>query len=78
MIRAVRQKEAEDASFQPVCASLRQTSSRDRDSEGAAVIKHPLSIGNRAWDHESVSVKRKKAQGSYLDSWHNAESSGGD
>ena len=40
-MRAVRHQETEDKSFRPVCASLRQTSSKDRDGVGAAVEKTP-------------------------------------
>ena len=67
-MRVVRRKEAEDASSHPVCASLYQKSSMNRDSEGAAVIKYTLSGGDRAWDHKSGSVKRKRAQTSTQDS----------
>ena len=77
-VRAVRRQEAEDARFHPVCASLRLTSSKDRDSEGAAVAKHPPFGGGRAQDHESGSVTRRKAQAPSLDSSYHAESSGGD
>ena len=38
------------------------TSSKDRDSEGAAVLKHPLSGSDRAPVHKSGFVKRNKAQ----------------
>ena len=75
---AVRRQEAEDASSYPVGAPLRQMSSKDRGSEGAAVIKLPVSGGDRARDHESGSVKRKRAQNPSLDSSHDAESSAGD
>ena len=37
-MRAVRRKEAEVSSIHLVCASLRQMSSKDRYSEGAAVV----------------------------------------
>ena len=43
-MRAVHLQEAEDASSHPVCTSLRHTSSRDRDSEGAAVVEHPFLV----------------------------------
>ena len=45
---ALRRQKAEDAGSQRVLASFRQTSSKYRDSEGAAVVKHPLSGGDRA------------------------------
>ena len=55
-MRAVRLQEAEDVSFYLVFTSLRQMSSRDRDSEDAAVVKHPLSAGDCARGHEGGSV----------------------
>ena len=77
-MRTVRRKEAEDSSFHPLYASPRQTSSRDRDSEGAAVAKHPLTRGDHAREHGSGSVTRKGVKAKLLDSSHGAESSGGD
>ena len=77
-MRSVRRQEAEDATFGPVCASLLETSSKDYDSEGAAVVKHPLSGGDCARNQESGSVKRSKAKTSSLDSSHDVESSVGD
>ena len=72
---AKRRQEAENASFHPVCASLRQTSSKDRNSEGAAVAKHQRSGGDRTRDHETGFVKRKRAQTHTLESSHDSESS---
>ena len=40
------------------------------------MVKHPISGGDRARDHESGSVKRKKEQTPLLDSSHDSESSG--
>ena len=77
-MRAVRQQEPEDTSFHPVCASLRQVSSKYRDGEDVAVVKHPLSGGDHPRDLESGSTKLKKAKTASLDSSHEAESSGGD
>ena len=42
------------------------------------MAKQPLSGDDRARNHESGSVKHKKAQIPSLDSSHDAESSGGD
>ena len=74
----VLRKEAEDARFHLVCASLHQTSSKKRDSEGAAVVEHSLTGGDRAREHASDSVKHKKTKTPSMDSCHDAESSGGD
>ena len=71
-MRTVRRKEAEDSSFHSVCASLRQTSSKDRDSKGATVVKNSLSGDDRSRDHESSSVKGKKAQNPSLGSSYDA------
>ena len=66
---------AEDAIFHPVCASLRQTSSKDRDREGVAMAKHPLFGCDRSRNHESGSVKRRKVKTLALVSSHETESS---
>ena len=42
------------------------------------MVKHPLSGGDRAQNHESGSVRRKKMQTSSIDSSHDAGSSGDD
>ena len=67
MMRAVRQQEAEYVSSHPVCASLSQSSSNYRDSEGKALKKHPLSDGDRARNQKSSSVTLKKVQTTSLD-----------
>ena len=61
-----------------MCASYRQTPSKDRDGEGTAVHKHLLSCGDHAWDHENDSVKRKRAQTRSRDRSYDTESSGCD
>ena len=61
-MRAVRIQDAKDVGFHLVCFSPRQKSSKDRDGEGAAVVKHTLLGGDLAWNHESGSVKRKNVQ----------------
>ena len=48
VMRAVCRQKAEDANLHPVYASLRPTSSKDHDSDEAAVVKHPRSGGDRA------------------------------
>ena len=50
---------------------------KSRDCEGASVVKHPQSGGDRARDHKSGSVNRKKVRTSSLGSFFDAESNGG-
>ena len=77
-MRALRRQEVEYAKIHLMCASLRQKSFKDRNSEGAAMVKHPLSDCNRARDHASGSLKHTKAKTPSLDSSCYAQSSAGD
>ena len=71
-------KDDKDSRFHPVRTLLRQTTSKNRESEGKVVVKHPLSGGDCARDHKSGTVKRKNSQPSSQDSFYDTESIGSD